>query len=245
MGSNFFDPIFYLNFTIIFSMKKLLLYFIFTTSIFANSSVLIINSYHKGYEFSDRIINGIENVLYTHTDIDLNVLYMDSKRVTSKEYYDSLEKLYKVQLKNRKYDLIIAVDRFAYDFVLDIYNSFFKNEPILAVGLENFSYERAKKYGVQDKVSVLLEKRDLRGNVDIIRTIFPSMKKLYIINDKSINALHTEPLIHDLIDNFNGSFDLIYLQEDSLDDLVKRFSKKEESSAALFIRFFTKTKTVI
>ncbi|XOB62623.1 ABC transporter substrate binding protein [Campylobacterota bacterium DY0563] len=222
-------------------MKKLLLFLIFPIFLFANNSILIINSYHKGYEFSDNIINGIEKTLYSHTDIDLNILYMDSKRVTSEEYLNSLEKLYKVQLKNRKYDLIIAVDRFAYDFVLDIYNDFFDDEPILAVGIENFSQEKAKNYGVDDKVSALLERRDLQGNVDIIRTIFPSMNKLYIINDKSLNALHTEPLINELIDNFNGSFDLKYIKEDSLEDLKKRFSKKEESSAALFIRFYKNT----
>ncbi|WP_321469008.1 ABC transporter substrate binding protein [Halarcobacter sp.] len=222
-------------------MKKLFLFLIFQSFLFANSSILIINSYHKGYEFSDSIINGIEKTLYAHTDIDLNILYMDSKRVTSKEYLNSLKKLYKVQLKNRKYDLIIAVDRFAYDFVLNIYHDFFTNEPILAVGIENFSHEKAKSYGVEDKVSALLERRDLQGNVDIIRTIFPSMNKLYIINDKSLNALHTEPLINELMDNFNGSFDLKYLKEDNLENLKKRFSKKEESSAALFIRFYKNT----
>lgn len=207
-------------------MKKLFLFLIFQSFLFANSSILIINSYHKGYEFSDSIINGIEKTLYTHTDIDLNILYMDSKRVTSKEYLNSLKKLYKVQLKNRKYDLIIAVDRFAYDFVLNIYHEFFTNEPILAVGIENFSHEKAKSYGVEDKVSALLERRDLQGNVDIIRTIFPSMNKLYIINDKSLNALHTEPLINELMDNFNGSFDLKYLKEDNLENLKKDFQKK-------------------
>ncbi|RXJ78360.1 ATP-binding protein [Arcobacter sp. F2176] len=224
--------------TIISTMKKLLIFLVFQTFLFANSSILIINSYHKGYEFSDSIINGIEKVIYPHSNIDVNILYMDSKRVTSKEYYESLEKLYRVQLKNRKYDLIIAVDRFAYDFVLSIYKEFFKNEPILAVGIENFSVKKAEHYGVKDKVSALLEKRDLKGNVDIIRTIFPSIRKLYIINDKSPNAQHTEPLIEKLIKDFNNKFDIEYIIEDNLEILKKKFSKKEENSAALFIRFY-------
>ena len=106
-------------------MKKLLLFFILQAFLFANSSILIINSYHKGYEFSDSIVSGIERKLYSHPDIDINILYMDSKRVTSKEYYENLQKLYSVQLKNRKYDLVIAIDRFAYDFVVKNYNEFF------------------------------------------------------------------------------------------------------------------------
>ena len=219
-------------------MKKLLLFIIFQTFLFANSSILIINSYHKGYEFSDSIVTGIERILYTQSDIDINILYMDSKRVTSREYYDNLENLYSVQLKNRKYDLVIAVDRFAYDFVLEVSDRFFKSIPILAVGIENFSKENAKKYGVENRVSALLERRDLKGNVKAIEKLLPTIKKLYIINDKSLNALHTEPLINELIKDFDDDYELIYLKEDSLKDLEKKFSKYEEDIGALFIRFY-------
>lgn len=219
-------------------MKKLFIFMIFPLFLFANSSILIINSYHKGYEFSDSIIKGIEDTIYPHTNIDMNILYMDSKRVTSSEYYENLQKLYNIQLKSRKYDLIIAIDRFAYDFVLDIYKDFFTNEPVLAVGIENFHKSKAKKYGVEDRVSALLEKRDLKSNVNSIEKLIPSLKKLYIINDKSENALHTEPLINELFQNFNDDYELIYLKEDNLENLKKRFSKKEENSAALFIRFY-------
>ncbi|MGB1226595.1 MAG: ATP-binding protein [Poseidonibacter sp.] len=220
-------------------MKKLILISIlFTTFLFANSSILIINSYHKGYEWSDSIIKGIENTLYPHTNIDINILYMDSKRVSSFEYFQNLKELYKVQLKNRKYDLVLAVDRFAYDFVLENYNELFKDELILSVGIENFDKERLKKYNLENKVSALLEKRDLKANVKLIETIIPSIKKLYVINDKSENAKHTEPLIKELFDDFEGKYELIYLREDSLKALEKRFSKFEENSALLFVRFY-------
>ncbi|WP_072679804.1 ABC transporter substrate binding protein [Arcobacter sp. LA11] len=219
-------------------MKKLLLLIIFQTFLFSNSSILIINSYHKGYEFSDSIVDGIERKLYSHSDIDINILYMDSKRVTSKEYYDNLQNLYSVQLRNREYDLVVAVDRFAYDFVLEIANKFFKDKPILAVGIENFSLAKAKKFGVENRLSALIEERDLKANVKAIEELIPSIKKLYIINDKSLNALHTEPLINKLINEFHNEYELIYIKEDNLEDLEKRFSKYEEDSAALFIRFY-------
>ena len=220
-------------------MKKLILISIlFTTFLFANSSILIINSYHKGYEWSDSIIKGIENTLYPHTNIDINILYMDSKRISTLEYFQNLKELYKVQLKNRKYDLVLAVDRFAYDFVLENYNELFKDELILSVGIENFDKERLKKYNLENKVSALLEKRDLKANVKLIETIIPSIKKLYVINDKSENAKHTEPLIKELFDDFEGKYELIYLREDSLKALEKRFSKFEENSALLFVRFY-------
>ncbi len=219
-------------------MKKLIFLLIFPIFLFANSKILIINSYHKGYEFSDSIVKGIEEVVYPYTNIDINTLYMDSKRVTSKEYFSNLEKLYSVQLKNREYDLIVAIDRFAYDFLLDVHEKFFKDKPVLAVGIENFYEEKAIKYGVKDKVSALLERRDLKSNVKVIKRLIPNLQKLYIINDKSENALHTEPLIQELFEDFDGDYELIYLKEDDLESLKEKFQVEDENSAALFIRFY-------
>ncbi|PLY04822.1 MAG: ATP-binding protein [Arcobacter sp.] len=221
-------------------MKKiiLVLFLIVKAQFLFASNILVINSYHKGYEWSDSIIKGMEKVLYTHPDININILYMDSKIIHSEEYYKNLKNLYRVQLKNRKYDLIIAVDRFAYDFILENYKQFFKDEPILAVGIENYSKEKAKKYGVENRVSALLERRDLKANIDAIEKLIPSIKKLYIINDKSLNALHTEPLINEVIKDFHNKYKIIYLKENNLEDLKKRFSKQDKDSAALFIRFY-------
>ncbi|WP_121628570.1 sensor histidine kinase [Poseidonibacter antarcticus] len=220
-------------------MKKLILISIlFTTFLFANSSILIINSYHKGYAWSDNIIKGIERTLYKYPSIDINILYMDSKRITSSLYYEKLKDLYKVQLKNRKYDLVLTIDRFAYDFVTKNYNNFFINENILSVGNENFDKKKLIKYNLENKVSALLEKRDLKTNIKLIEKIIPNIEKIYIINDKSQNAKHTEPLIKNLFDNFKGKYKLIYLREDNLENLKNKFSKFDKNTALLFIRFY-------
>ncbi|WP_164072456.1 ABC transporter substrate binding protein [Poseidonibacter lekithochrous] len=220
-------------------MKKLLLLLILlNTYIFANSSILIINSYHKGYEWSDSVVKGLEKNLSSKENIDTNILYMDSKRITSNEYYENLKNLYKVQLKNRKYDLVVAIDRFAYDFVLNYYDDFFTNEKILAVGIENYNKDNTLKYNLENKVSALLEKRDLKSNVKLIQKIIPSIKKIYIVNDKSLNAKHTEPLIKELFNESSFSKKLIYLREDDLKSLEKKFEKFHEDSALLFVRFY-------
>ncbi|MGM0520399.1 MAG: ATP-binding protein [Campylobacterota bacterium] len=220
-------------------MKNIFILFIFfPIYLFANSSILIINSYHKGYEWSDDIVNGLEKVFYTKKDIELNILYMDSKRITSKEYYESLKKLYKVQLQNRKYDLVITLDRFAYDFIVEEYEQFFTDEKILTVGIENFNKKRLVKYDLENKVWALLEKRDLKGNLRLIEKLNPLVKKVYVINDNSLNAQHTQPLIDELFRTFDKSYELIYLKEDSLKELKSKLENKALNSVALFIRFY-------
>ena len=106
-------------------LKIIFLFVIFLNNSHANTSILILNSYHKGYALSDNILKGIEEVLYKDANIDVNILYMDDKRINSKEYFESIKKLYTVQLKNQEYDLIITIDDFAYKFILDNYKRSF------------------------------------------------------------------------------------------------------------------------
>lgn len=221
--------------------KTLLLLLILSSFLFSNDSnknILIINSYHKGYKWSDDVIKGIEKVFYNHSNLNLNILYMDSKRITSQEYNENLKNLYRVQLNQRKYDLVITVDRFAYDFIINSYNELFSDTKILTVGIENFSNKRLVEKNLLNKVWVLLEKRDLQGNLDLIKKIIPGIKNLYIINDKSLNAQHTEPLIKNLFKNFDGRYNLIYIKEDNIEALKNRFNFYENNSAILFIRFY-------
>ena len=131
-----------------------------------NKKVLIINSYHRGFQWSDDVITGIEEALY-NAKVDTNFLYMDSKRISSPQYYKELKDLYKLQLKNQKYDLILAIDKFAYEFSVQNYKDLFTNEPLLFTGIEQFSLDYVKKYNLADKVSGLLEKREKIGRAHV------------------------------------------------------------------------------
>lgn len=121
-------------------MKKLLLIiFIFINFLYAQSKeVLFLNSYHKGYKWSDDIINEVEKKFKDLEDVELTVLYMDTKRVGSLSYIDKLYALYKEQLANRKFDLIIASDNNAFDFAVKYYKELFKDTPLLFCGINNF-----------------------------------------------------------------------------------------------------------
>jgi hypothetical protein len=86
-------------------------------------NVLILNSYHKGFQFSDTIIKNIEALFYNKQNINLDILYMNSKHIFTREYKRKLNDLYSLQLKNKSYDLIITIDRFASFLLTNANNS--------------------------------------------------------------------------------------------------------------------------
>lgn len=200
--------------------------------------ILIINSYHKGFQWSDDVVRGIEEVFYDHADITTNILYMDSKRISSEAYFNKLRELYKLQLKNHKYDLILCVDKFAYDFVLKYYNELFTNEPILFSGIEQFSLSQVQQYGLEDRVYGLLEKRAIGETIPMISKMMPGLKKLYIINDQSANGDDSEPFIEEAMAKNNEQFEIEYIRESTIEELENLFSTPNHDEAVFFIRFY-------
>ena len=225
-------------------MKKLSIYllvllFFSTASLLAHDKkILIINSYHKGFQWSDDVLSGMEADFYNHPEITTNILYMDSKRINSEEYYAKLRELYKLQLKNHQYNLIVAVDKFAYDFLIKYYHELFTDEPILFTGLEQFSVEEIRKKGLEDRIYGILEKRAIGETIPMIAKMMPSLKKLTIINDASANGDDSEPFIQEAMKEQAGRFEIEYIRKSTLSELEERFSKPNKEEAIFFIRFY-------
>ncbi len=224
-------------------MKKILLISLImllgALPLFAHDKkILIINSYHRGFQWSDDVLSGMEKVFYNHPEITINVWYMDSKRISSEEYYAKLRELYKLQLKKHNYDLIIALDNFAYDFVIKYYHELFTNEPVLFTGLEQFDPNDARAQQIEDRMYGILEKRAIPETIPMISKMLPHLKKLYIINDTSANGDDSEPFIKEAIQEHNAQFEIEYIRQSTLPELEERFSKPNPDEAVFFIRFY-------
>ena len=216
---------------------SLLLLLLFSITLFSKE-VLIINSYHKGFQWSDDVLSGMEKIFYDHSEITTNILYMDSKRISSEAYYAKLRELYKLQLKNHRYDLIIAVDKFAYDFLIKYYHELFTNEPILFTGLEQFAEAEVHAQGLGDRIYGVLEKRAISETIPMISAMMPNLKKLTIINDASANGDDSEPFIQEAMKGQGGKFDIEYIRKSTLEELENHFSQPHRDEAIFFIRFY-------
>lgn len=223
-------------------MRILFFLFIVYFNLFANKNILILNSYHKGFEFSDTIIKNIENIFYDNEDINTDILYMNSKQIDTKEYINRLNNLYSLQLKNISYDLIIVIDKFAYKFIVKNYSKLFKNEKILFIGIEQYSKELAKIYKIEDRLNGLMHKLAIKDNINLIMQLMPRLKKLYILNDRSYNANDTSELILKSIREIKNKVKVEYLRDDTLEDLKKYFDNYKKDEAILFVRFSNDSK---
>lgn len=96
-------------------------------------SVVVVNSYHWGYPWSDGIVQGIEDVMIGY-NIDLTHLQMDTKRNAGEQFKKEAAKKVQAWIQANKPELIIAVDDNASKYVIAPY---YKNSypPVVFCGV--------------------------------------------------------------------------------------------------------------
>lgn len=144
--------------------------------------VLVLNSYEKGFPWTDNVVNGIESVMKKElTDVVLKVEYMDSKAVK----YDSAYKkilfdLYTHKYKDVNFDVIITSDDNAFNFVREYHEEIFSGISVVFCGVNNL---KAPELVDGMPFSGILEITAEKETVDLIRSLHPGIKRLVLIYD--------------------------------------------------------------
>lgn len=114
--------------------------FLFVNSQSANPKcIFILNSYHKGLLWSDNIVNGIETTFDSSDEyIELTIEYMDSKNnLYNETYKQMLYDFYSYKYAQVSFDVVIATDDNALNFLLDYHDDLFPSIPVVFCGINN------------------------------------------------------------------------------------------------------------
>ena len=222
-------------------LRIILILLLLSASILASTQkdVLLLHSYHKGYKWTDDITNAIENKFSKYKEIDLTTIYMDTKRVNSLTYINSLKNLYKEQFKKREFDLIIVSDNAAYEFTVNNYDTLFTNTPVLFCGVNSFDKSFLEGKSIQKHISGVVEQIDIEKNFQLIKKLHPDLKNLIIINDKSKTALEVKQHLTPVIDKYKRNLNIEYIDDMNIEHIQTKVSSlKKEDSAILFLLLF-------
>ncbi len=153
----------------------------FPQTVDQNKHVLIINSYHKGYPWTDNTLAGIESILKDgKRNIELHVEFMDSKRVVDKNYFYRLFLYYRSKFDQVKFDLVLVSDNDAFNFVLKYRDALFPKIPIVFCGVNPLNEM------LQLKVPLLtgvLENYDIKATLDVALKLHPNTKEIVAVNN--------------------------------------------------------------
>jgi len=145
-----------------------------------NVNVLLVNSYHRGYQWTDSLNAGIQRILISHPEITLYTTDLDAKKFSQLKF-DLDKKYIEERYAGIKFSGIIVTDNDALDFMIKYKESLFPKIPIVFAGISNpkdYHLEGTEYFGFEESVnsdSILY----------LIKKILPSSKKIMILVDNT------------------------------------------------------------
>ena len=196
-------------------------------------NVLILNSYHRGYYWSDQIVDAIQ-AEFDRTDIKVELFfeYMDSQRYGLDEAYSYLKELCRSKYHNVKFDVIISSDDNALDFLLDHHNLLFLEVPIVFCGVQNFDISKPQE---QRGITGVLELYDWESTVKIALKLNPSVRRIVAISERGKEGFAQRTGIIDVISRLDSSveFAVFSLSNLTMTELLEKLEGLDEESIVL------------
>lgn len=201
-----------------------------------SNNVLIIHSYHDSYKWTKDIQKSLDEELGQLLNTNIFIEHMDTKRFADKEYYTLLKDFYAKKYKNISFNLIITSDDNAFNFAKELRESIFSpNIPLLFCGVNYLDV--AHTQGVPN-TSGVNEEVDIGKNFELITTLHPRVKNIYIIMDTTTTGKKMRKATLEAINNFrlkNISFEII--DDITLKELKTKLLNLPKDSAILLTLF--------
>ncbi|WP_139902452.1 ABC transporter substrate binding protein [Clostridium thermarum] len=200
--------------------------------------VLIINSYHRGYSWTDDQTEGILSSLKEkYPDKNISVEYMDWKRYPTKEQLQNFYSSLKLKYLNEHIDLLITTDDAALEFALENRKELFSDAPIVFSGINEDGLTALTKG--HENITGVIENIDVRGTVSTALQINPALKKIYLIYDNTESGKSTALLSIKTITELNKDIEVIPLNNHTQEEIFETLSKQEENSITLITTYST------
>ena len=194
--------------------------------------ILVLNSYHIGMKWEDRITQGImEELEKSELNLNISIEHMDTKRYPTRQIFPHLATLYADKYKTPP-DVVMVTDDNALNFVIEHRETLFPNVPVVFSGINN--YENARRAHPMGFTG-LLETVDIQQTIELIIKLHPNTKHIFAIADSvPTAALHLKNY-YDAAAKINTTVQFQELSNWTFDELKTSLATLPEHSALLYL----------
>lgn len=218
-----------------------LLFILFAGQSFAASEhstkhVLVLNSYHLGYSWSDTIMAGIrEGFSDTPLQITKDIEYMDTKRHAVRDVFPVFEELLKIKYRTKKPDVIIVSDDNALDFLLSRRARLFPDIPVVFCGINNFTDEMIKGQG---QITGISEEHGYRQTLALVRRLHPGKTTFVAVSDITESGIMNLEKFREAAGTLDEKIERVELAGLKMADLARRLGELPEDAVLFHIDYY-------
>ncbi len=197
--------------------------------------VLLLNSYHPQYPWTDHLVAGIKKGLRgSVADERLHVEYMDLRRHTDDpDYQQALRDLYSRIFRHTRFDLIISMDDYALQFLETHRGTLFPGVPIVFCGIDLYDDGLQERLG---NVTGIFETMGVVKNLELIYRLQPDAKRVvFLLGQTSLGTLMRRD-VEQAIAAYSGQGVQLEIWDDfTLPELYQRLEKLEADTAVQLV----------
>ena len=199
--------------------------------------VVILNSYHPGYAWSD---NEQLGVIETLRERDINwqphVAYMDMMRSPSGQHLRYFTEIMRAKYRDRKFSAVIAMDNSAFEYALDNQEGLFRKAPIVFCGV---NYYKPSMLRSHPNVTGMVENIDQTGTIEAMLKIHPETREILVLHDYTVTELANKKEMEDLIPRLSGRIRVRFIKNLPVAEIMEELKHLKKGSLVLMKAFST------
>jgi PAS domain S-box-containing protein len=154
----------------------------------ARQVVLVLDSYHAGYDWSDDELSGAQAVFRNSKPNPVVLVeHLDAKRFSDKAHFSRLADLFAVKYHDHfAPEVVLAMDNAALEFATRYRPAIFPTSSIVFCGVNDFT---PSMIAGQKKITGLAEKHNSVGTLELALRLFPKTKEVFLVHDYTETGL--------------------------------------------------------
>ncbi|HXE98530.1 MAG TPA: ATP-binding protein [Dongiaceae bacterium] len=222
-------------------LKTLLIVLMFSSISWADipseqkSRVLILNSYHPYYSWSDDEMKGILETLKERMPaIEPIIEYLDCKYFPELAHFPRVASLLAYKFKNVKIPVVIAVDNPALDFAIKYRSELFPDAAIVFCGINGYTPELIKGAA---NITGVAEVLDSRGTVEMMLKLHPAARQIFVIHDYTSTGIATRRETEAQLAPLAGRIKIRYMEHLTTDQMLEEIGRLPEDAMVLALSY--------
>ncbi len=197
--------------------------------------VLLLNSYHQGYKWTDDITTAVADTMADDALApSVYIEYLDAARMNSRQQNRILSQLLAAKYPRNYFSVIIAADNEALDFMRHEGEKIFGRIPVVFCGA---NYVQKEDYSGIKQVTGVNEAADIESTVNLALELHPKTRRIVVVVDKTPTGLKVRRQIKKLLPAYSGvKFD--FWGNRGLNEMQKA-AEKLPADALMLFTFFT------
>jgi len=201
----------------------------------AHKKVLLIHSYHKGFQWTDSLGEGImDTIREKMPQTDFVVEYMDTMRYFGPGYLFDLALIFKQKYRETSFDLIICTDDEALKLIRYYGPSLFPGVPVLFSSVRDRSLVNQFPKGI---VTGSIRETPVLQSAELALSIHPEAENLLLVCDSSRACREDMEQFLSLGQKITREMEILTLSDVSLKQLEEKVNTLKGKTIVLVIRF--------